>query len=186
MAPRWARPSRTHAIAVLAVLCVALLAWALTLRRRNARLDSDLRTSRSSTRRPAVPRPSGDGPDSLKDENRRLRRELEEAALPQVNLATLVLAPEGPRGPAVLAPDSPALLVLTPPAAGPRPEYRLRVLAHDGTIVWEGSGLRRGSEGTITVVWPAPLARPGEYRLELFGPARMDPRLETFPLAVRK
>lgn len=60
------------------------------------------------------------------------------------------------------------------------------MLGHDGSIVWEGSGLRRASEGTITVVWPGSLARPGDYRLELFGPAPTDRRVETFLLVVRE
>jgi len=183
MAVRWARLSRSHAIVVLAVLSAGLLAWALTLRYRNARLGAELRASRSSARRPAMPRPSG-GPDTLKAENQRLRRELEDSARPQVNVATLNLVPAGQRGAATLAADSAALLVLRPPA-GARSEYRLRVLAHDGTLVWEGTGLRRDPDGAIRVVWPAPLARPGEFRLELFGPAQVDPRLATFPLTVR-
>jgi hypothetical protein len=179
--------SRTYGIAALAVLSLALLVWAVSLRRANERLSYELRSGHGGRGTAAVPRgPDTDQPDELKAENQRLRRELEEAARPQFNLPALALPVLGRGSPPPLAAGSGALLVLRPPASAVRPEYRLRVLAHDGSIVWEGSGLRRAPDGAITVVWPAPLARPGEYRLELFGPAQVDPRLEAFPLTVKE
>ena len=172
-------------VAVLGVVSVALLVWAMVLRQANVRLRSDLRAARQGSRPALRPAPTTDAPAALKDDNQRLRRELQDMAVPQVNVATVSLSPGAQRA-AALPAASTALLVLRPPPAGALPEYRLRVLAHDGSIVWEGSGLRRSAEGTLTVVWPAALARPGNYRLELFGPAPADRRVESFQLAVQE
>ncbi len=186
MAARWGRLARSPVpLAALGAVSLALLVWAMGLRQANAKLASDLRAARQGSRPAWGPAPTTDAPAALKDDNQRLRRELQELAVPQVNVATVSLSTGAQRA-AVLPAASTALLVLRPPPAGALPEYRLRVLAHDGSIVWEGSGLRRSPEGTLTVVWPASLARPGDYRLQLFGPAPTDRRVETFQLAVQE
>ena len=186
MVARWLRRPAVLAAAALALLCVALLVWVATLRQANARLSSDLRIARRGAR-PALPpaAASDSGPAALAQENARLRRSLEQATVPQVNVPTVDLLPLGQGEQAAIAADGAAILVLKAVSGPALPAYRLRALAHDGSIVWEGSGLRRGPAGTFTVVWPAELAQPGQYRLELFGPRASDPRVTTFPLLVR-
>lgn len=171
------------AAAACAVAMVALLVWALRLRQDRARLATQLRYARRGAR-PALPPPAGtDAPEALKRENARLRRELEQATVPQVNVPTVGLGPGQPT--AEMTAGQPALMMLTPPARAAGDEYRLRVLAYDGGIVWEGSGLRPGPGGALSVIWPGSLAEPGDYRLELFGPAPSDRRLGMFHLTVR-
>jgi hypothetical protein len=185
MAGRWSRLGGSPVLlAALGVVSLALLAWAMSLRQANAKLASELRGARQGSRPALRPAPNTDAPAELKDDNQRLRRELQEMAVPQINVASVSISPGTQRAPVVPA-ASTTLLVLRPPTTSAPPEYRLRVLAHDGSIVWEGSGLRRGPDGTLMVVWPAALARPGGYRLELFGPAPTDRRLESFPLVVQ-
>jgi hypothetical protein len=177
-------PRSVVAAAALGLLALGLAVWATGLRQENERLTTQLRLARRGAR-PAVPPPPGtSSPDALKKENDRLRRQLEQVTVPQVNVPIVGLSIGAPR-PTGLTAGATVMLVVSPPAAGGRDEYRLRVLAYDGSVVWEGAGLKRGPGGAISVVWPGSLAQPGRYRLELFGPAQSDRRLATFLLDVR-
>jgi hypothetical protein len=182
MAAHWAVLRRAPVVAAVFIAAsMGLLIWGLQLRQANRRLEADLRAARHAAR-PALPRPPRDeAPDALKEENERLRRQLQDATVPQVNLRSVGLAAGAA---AAVEPGATVLLVITPPAPA-LPEYRLRVLAYDGRIVWEGAGLKPGAQSAITVLWPGALARPGEYRAELFGPAPTDRRVQQYPLAVR-
>lgn len=182
MAAHWAVLRRAPVLAAIFIAAtLGLLIWGLQLRQANRRLEADLRGARHAAR-PALPRPPKDEePDALKAENERLRRELQDATVPQVNVPTVTLVAGTVT---TIAPTSTVLLVIAPPAPA-LPEYRLRVLAYDGSIVWQGAGLKPSAQGSITVVWPGPLARPGQYRVELFGPAPTDRRVQMYPLAVQ-
>jgi hypothetical protein len=182
MAAHWAVLRRAPVLAAIFVAAtLALLIWGVQLRQANRRLEADLRGARHAAR-PALPRPPrGEEPDALRAENQRLRRELQDATVPQVNVPTVTLAAGTVT---TIEPASTVLLLIAPPAPA-LPEYRLRVLAYDGSIVWEGEGLKPSApQGVITVVWPGALARPGQYRAELFGPAATDRRVQTYPLTV--
>lgn len=178
------RPTLVAAVA-LGLASLVLLVWAVRLRQENGRLAVQLRSARRGARPAQPPPPGTSAPEALKKENDRLRHDLEQATVPQVNVPTVSLVAGAPRPEAAVNAGSTALLLLRPPEGGAPEEYRLRVLAYDGSLVWEGTGLRRGPDGAITVVWPGSLALPGDYRLELFGPAQSDRRLATFHLTVR-
>jgi hypothetical protein len=183
MAAHWAVLRRAPVVAAMFIAAsLALLIWGLQLRQANRRLEADLRSARHAAR-PALPRPPRDEePDALKADNERLRRALQDATVPQVNVPTVALAAGTVT---TIEPTSTVLLVIAPPPPA-LPEYRVRVLAYDGSIVWEGAGLKPGAaQGAITVVWPGALARPGQYRVELFGPAPTDRRVQMYPLAVQ-
>lgn len=184
----WPRLRRSQVAAVaLALVCLGLVVWARALRQENRRLAAELRSARRGARPALPPAARLDAPAALKKENEKLRRELEQSTVPQANVPTLALVPgaAAAAGTAIAA-ESAALLLLRPPPSPAPADYRMRVLGHDGGIVWEGSGLRPGPEGTISVLWPGALAQPGRYRLELFGPAPTDRRLATFHLTVRE
>ena len=183
MAAHWAvlrRPPVLAAVFMAATL--GLLIWGLQLRQANRRLEAELRGARHAAR-PALARPPRDEePDALKAENERLRRQLQDSTVPQVNVPTVTLAAGTVT---TIGPTSTVLLVIAPPPPA-LSEYRVRVLAYDGSIVWEGAGLKPGAQqALITVVWPGALARPGQYRVELFGPAPTDRRVQMYPLEVK-
>ena len=183
----WPRlPLPVLAAVALAVTSVGLVIWGVGLRQENERLETQLRLARRGTR-PAVPPPprANETRDELRQENERLRQQLAQTTVPQVNVATIGLVPGPPQPDKGLPAGATALLVLTPPAGSETDEYRLRVLAYDGNVVWEGAGLRRGEDGRVTVVWPGSLSQVGDYRLELFGPGASGRRLASFRLLVR-
>jgi hypothetical protein len=186
MAAHWPLLRRAPVVAgAFVAASLGLLIWGLQLRQANTRLEADLRAARHASRPALPPRPAGEAPDGLRTENERLRHQLQEATVPQVNVPTVSLAP-GAASAAIADGGTTALLVITPPPTPSWPEYRLRVLAYDGSIVWERAGLKPGPQSAITVVWPGALARPGAYRLELFGPAATDRRVQMYSLTVRE
>lgn len=170
---RWRLP---HALlAVLAALSLGLAAWAFELRRHNALLAAEVRTARQASSPALLPAPRPVVPSAL-------------PPVPQVNVPIVDVFPmQSPRGatPVELTAGLAATLVLNSAATTPERPYRLRIRAHDGNIVWEGSGLRHGSPGKLTLLLPAELARPGEYRLELFATEKRARALETYRLRLR-
>lgn len=182
----WPRvPFSVLAAVALAFTSLGLVIWGTGLRQENERLETQLRLARRGAR-PVVPPPrANETRGELLAENERLRQQLQQATVPQVNVATVGLVPGARRPEKGLPAGAAALLVLTPPAGAETDEYRLRVLAYDGNVVWEGAGLRRGEDGRVTVVWPGSLSQAGDYRLELFGPGASGRRLASYRLLVR-
>jgi hypothetical protein len=106
-----------------------------------------------------------------------LRRDLEAAGAPAVNVPIVDLEPGRVRG--ASAPEAEIRLrsggwvtaVLAVPGGAPGGEHALEIRDASGRTVWQGGGLRRNEYGTFTVAIPARLLPPGRYEFVLARPA---------------
>jgi hypothetical protein len=159
----WTRTFIPQTLAAsLAIVAAGLFAWNVRLQQQaaglEARLEQALQSPKASPGTPAPP-PTPSAP----------------AIQAHVNVPIIDLHPpsrirgEGSRRQTIsLEPDA-ALLTLIVNTEDPRraADYTLDLVDATGATVWSGTGLRPGSDGTLSVALPATLLRPGDYAFSL-------------------
>ena len=135
-------------------------------------VDQNSKSPQPPLRQPAV------STDPNEEEHRvaALERDLAEMSKPQLNVPIADLEPgitrgnSGRPGTVVTVPRSAQLftLILHTSSGEPAPEYAVSISDAASRSVWRGRGLRRGSDGSLTLALSRRLFSPGRYLIELY------------------
>ncbi len=177
--------SRLAPLALTALLVIAVLPAGF-LWRRAGRLESELAQTREQIReelsRPA-PAPAADPELAAlrgqlaeeRQEKERLAVELEKAGAPRVNVPVVPLSPErsapgaAPSTRISLSPSSELLVLSLELDATDFPSYRATLTGPKHETVWQGSGLRPDTQGSLTLALSAAQLQPGDFTVRVEG-----------------
>ncbi|MCH9650159.1 MAG: hypothetical protein K0U98_18120 [Deltaproteobacteria bacterium] len=127
--------------------------------------------------------------DGVQSQVAGLEAELEKMRSPWLNVEEFNLFPRGfvrggPDSAKVSVPDGPALFTLTLNLldTGQDSQFRLKVLAMDGSEFWAVEGLKKSRLGSISIALPDDFLAPGHYELRLEGQSGGEPGGEEWRL----
>jgi hypothetical protein len=69
----------------------------------------------------------------------------------------------------VTEPAASVTLILNGAGQAKHAVYAVEITGRDGQTVWNGEGLRRGSDGNYIMTLPSDFLKPGEYRIRVLG-----------------
>jgi hypothetical protein len=170
-----------HALAAsLLVACLGLTAWNLALRGEGGQLAQQLAARREEI-------------DQARAEAGRLARLLAALEQPQLNVPIVDLESDRARGADTaatrveLSQEAAALTAILHGSSNREfPVYSVALVDAHRRVLWQGTGLRRNSDGTFTLVLPGRLLAAGEYWLRISGGDATGPILDEYPLTIRR
>ncbi|MBV9494120.1 MAG: hypothetical protein JOZ54_07735 [Acidobacteria bacterium] len=110
--------------------------------------------------------------------------------VPRVPATSILLMPEGSRGPAVSMPETTTggdSTLLVAPLVGGREftGYRMELQDEEGKTRWKSAPLQLRDDDSFSILLPRAFLRPGKYKVLLYGlDGAHEEQLATYPLRV--